>query len=135
MNEVKHWEDILSSLAVFSSSSDPWTTNEVAQMATNLLQRYEIKLKEEGRLGNVIEGMLRRKVKPAFSKTKTPAITSAGRKDMHPIPKPSFDPTLFDTGTKPWKFKEGYIVSVIRWIVQQYQVCEPCIKSTMQYLS
>ncbi|EGE04255.1 hypothetical protein TEQG_03285 [Trichophyton equinum CBS 127.97] len=121
VNEVKHGEDILSSLAMFSSSSDPWTTNEAAEMATNLLQRYEVKLREEGRLGNVIEGMLRRKVKPAFSKTKTPAITSAGRKDMHPIPKPSFDPTLFDTGTKPWKFKEGYIVSVLKWIVQQYQ--------------
>ncbi|EZG06677.1 hypothetical protein H106_03815 [Trichophyton rubrum CBS 735.88] len=121
MNEAMHVEDILSSLAMFSSSSDPWTTVEGAQMATDLLQRYEIKLREEGKFGTIIEGMLRRKVKPAFSKTKTPAITSAGRKDMHPIPKPSFDPTLFDTGTKPWKFKEGYIVSVLNWIVQQYQ--------------
>lgn len=135
MNEAMHVEDILSSLAMFSSSSDPWTTVEGAQMATDLLQRYEIKLREEGKFGTIIEGMLRRKVKPAFSKTKTPAITSAGRKDMHPIPKPSFDPTLFDTGTKPWKFKEGYIVSVLNWIVQQYQVCDACTKSIIRYLN
>ncbi|EFR04772.1 hypothetical protein MGYG_07779 [Nannizzia gypsea CBS 118893] len=121
---TKHAEDILPSLAMFNSSSDPWTTDEAARMTTKLLQEYELKLREEDLFGTIIEDILRKKVKPAFSKTKTPAITPAGRKDIHPIPQPSFDPTLFDTGTKPWKFKEGYIVSILSWIVTRYQNTE-----------
>ncbi|KAM5463827.1 hypothetical protein MauCBS54593_007272 [Microsporum audouinii] len=122
---VENTEDILSAVVVFNSPCDPWTTNEGSQMANSFLQKYESKLRhEQGLFETTIENILLKKVKPAFSKTKTPAITPAGRKNVHPIPQPSFDPTLFDTGSKPWKFKEGYIVSILRWVIGQYQAID-----------
>ncbi|KAK2877214.1 hypothetical protein FQN49_001338 [Arthroderma sp. PD_2] len=123
--EIETLGDILPVLSIFSSPKDPWTTDEGAQTANALLEKCESNVRhKQDYFSAVIENILRRRVKPAFSKTKTPAITPAGRKNVHPVPQPSFDPTLFDPGSKPWKFKEGYIVSILRWIIHRYRATD-----------
>ncbi|EEP80010.1 predicted protein [Uncinocarpus reesii 1704] len=109
-------------LAAFTDPSDPWTTPTAASAANFLLKPY-------GRLcqtkSTLFEDVLTRFVKSSFLKTKTPAITSAGRKDVHPVKQPKFDPGLFDKSSKPWKHKDVFVVTILSWTIGQYTPYQP----------
>ncbi|OJD18652.1 hypothetical protein AJ78_01348 [Emergomyces pasteurianus Ep9510] len=120
--EVDDAIDVISCLAAFTCRKDPWTTEQAFTEASNILQSYESLLcsKSRGKLATVLEDILRKKVKPLFSKTKTPAITAVGRKNLHPIPQPRFDPSIFDPDSKPWKFKDVYVITLLSWVIGRY---------------
>ncbi|EDN09340.1 predicted protein [Histoplasma mississippiense (nom. inval.)] len=115
--------DVITSIAAFTCRLDPWTTEQAFDDASTILQNYESFLRSNRReeeLTAVLENILRKKVKPLFSKTKTPAVTAAGRKNVHPIPQPRFDPSIFDPESKPWKFRYVYIITVLSWVIERY---------------
>ena len=63
--------------------------------------------------------ILQEEVKPAITKTKNPKLTPQSRKALdHPV-------VTTDTGddieSKPWKYREMYIPTVLRWVLQRIQ--------------
>ncbi|KAE8375841.1 hypothetical protein BDV26DRAFT_266938 [Aspergillus bertholletiae] len=117
--------DIIIALASFSSTEDPWTTQEAFTCATSILNSFASGATTKPELStafwSVIEKILKDRIRPLFAKTRNPAITSAGRKDFHPIPLPRFDASLLDPETKPWKIQDIYAPTVLSWIIQQYK--------------
>jgi hypothetical protein len=114
-------EKVLVTLLSFTSPHDPWTTGTSLQDAVTILQSY---MAPETRLKcwHVLERVCESKIRPIFAKTKNPAITASARKNLHPLPQPRFDESLFDPETKPWKHKDVYATTVLEWILAQYTV-------------
>ncbi|EER25225.1 hypothetical protein CPC735_018290 [Coccidioides posadasii C735 delta SOWgp] len=113
--------NVIATLAAFTNPHDPWTTIAAASISWSLLGEYGSAHPEDRSLVALSGDILERFVKPSFSKTKTPAITSAGRKDLHPVKQPYFDPSTFDKAAKPWKYKDVSAITVLNWVVQQYK--------------
>lgn len=116
---------VITALAAFTNPDDPWTTTTALSSAQSLLSSLEeMRRRNNGSLTDFSGDILSRFVKPSFSKTKTPSITAEGRKVAHPVKQPRFDPSIFDKGSKPWKHKDVYIMTVLSWVIQQYTVIE-----------
>ncbi|KAL2011288.1 hypothetical protein VTN00DRAFT_4006 [Thermoascus crustaceus] len=114
--------DIVTTLASFTSGKDPWTTKWAREQALSALDSYVSAIRAENdALWSTLEEILKSKIKPLFAKTKNPAITAAGRKNLHPIPQPRFDSGMLDPETKPWKFQNVYATTLFAWIISQYQ--------------
>ncbi|OGM45906.1 hypothetical protein ABOM_006070 [Aspergillus bombycis] len=121
--------DVVIALASFSSIEDPWTTEEAFSCATTLLDTFTPATATNPDMNTtfwpVIERILKDRIRPLFAKTRNPAITSAGRKNFHPVPLPRFDASILDPETKPWKIQDIYATAVLSWIIQQYKVRRP----------
>jgi hypothetical protein len=119
--EVTNPEKVFTTLLSFTSPHDPWTTSTSLQDAVTVLQSY---METERRLKcwHILERLCESKIRPIFAKTKNPAITVSGRKNLHPLPQPRFDESLFDPETKPWKHNDVYATTVLEWILAQYTV-------------
>lgn len=119
--EVTNPERIFTTLLSFTSPHDPWTTSTSLQDAVTILRSY---MEPETRLKcwPILERVCESKIRPIFAKTKNPTITASGRKNLHPLPQPRFDESLFDPETKPWKHKDVYATTVLEWILAQYTV-------------
>ncbi|KAB8219265.1 hypothetical protein BDV33DRAFT_192091 [Aspergillus novoparasiticus] len=125
VSKAENAADIVIALASFSSTEDPWTTQEAFTYATTLLNAFASTIatnKESNTtFWSVIEKILKDRIRPLFAKTRNPAITSAGRKNFHPVPLPRFDVGILDPETKPWKIQDIYATTVLSWIIQQYK--------------
>ncbi|KAE8400909.1 hypothetical protein BDV37DRAFT_274040 [Aspergillus pseudonomiae] len=117
--------DVVIALASFSSTEDAWTTQEAFTCATTLLDAFASATATNPEMNtkfwSVIERILKDRIRPLFAKTRNPAITSAGRKNFHPVPLPRFDASILDPETKPWKIQDIYATTVLSWIIQQYK--------------
>lgn len=133
VSKAENATDIIIALASFSSTEDPWTTQETFTYATTLLNAFTSTIatnKESNTtFWSVIEKILKDRIRPLFAKTRNPAITSAGRKNFHPVPLPRFDAGILDPETKPWKIQDIYATAVLSWIIQQYKVRPPLLLS------
>ncbi|KAI1927955.1 hypothetical protein LOZ65_002168 [Ophidiomyces ophidiicola] len=121
INRIEDHVKVIATLAAFTDLQDPWTSVTAFSSATLLLNEYKesYRAKDE-QLPALFGEILARYVKPSFSKTRTPALTSAGRKDMHPLKQPKFDPSLFGKGSKPWKYTNNFVLTILSWVVGQY---------------
>ncbi|KAL1961125.1 hypothetical protein VTO42DRAFT_3070 [Malbranchea cinnamomea] len=113
----------VAALASFTNQVDPWTTEQAFNHASQLLDAFKSKIYEnpDGSLAPLLGDILKVIVKPLFAKTRNIAITPAGRKNVHPVPVPRFDQSVFDEDSKPWKFRDVYSVTLLTWIVEQYR--------------
>lgn len=125
VSKAENVADIVIALASFSSTEDPWTTQEAFTYATTLLNAFAsttaTNKESNTTFWSVIEKILKDRIRPLFAKTRNPAITSAGRKNFHPVPLPRFDAGILDPETKPWKIQDIYATAVLSWIIQQYK--------------
>ncbi|KAE8415592.1 hypothetical protein BDV36DRAFT_285275 [Aspergillus pseudocaelatus] len=125
ISKAENAADIVIALASFSSTEDPWTTQEAFTCATtvldNLTPATASDTESNTTFWSVVERILKDKIRPLFAKTRNPAITSAGRKNFHPVPLPRFDASILDPETKPWKIQDIYATTVLSWITQQYK--------------
>lgn len=110
--------DVILAMASLTSEQDPWTTEDSATCASMGLNV----VCQKDRF-TIIEKLLKEKIRPLFSKTKNPAITSEGRKNFHPVPVSRFDDSTLDDSTKPWKNTDIYAIRVLSWVISQYKVC------------
>ena len=96
-------------------------------MSTELLQGYlsDSRQSEED-FPSVVGAILKDNIRPLFAKSKTPTVTSQGRKNIRTVHAAS-DSTLVDPGSKPWKYHHPYIVSVFRWLLRNLNV-RVCLK-------
>ncbi|KAJ6108971.1 hypothetical protein N7512_008808 [Penicillium capsulatum] len=107
--------EIITAMAIFTSEKEPWSTKDTAMNASAFLD-----VTCQHQRGLVLERLLKEQIRPLFSKSKNPAITSEGRKNLHPVPLPRFDGSILDDSIKPWKNTNVYATSLLRWIVSQY---------------
>lgn len=124
MHKAADVPNIVLALASFTSEADPWTTDESRTASTAILERFRTTSPStpDASFWVVLETILKDKIRPLFTRTRNPAITAAGRKDMHPIPLPRFDTSILDPESKPWRSSDVYATTVFSWIVTQYQV-------------
>ena len=105
---------ILTCLAAFSDEKDPWNSSSAQQQASDLLRDYT----RSDRLPVMLTSILQERIKPLFSRTGNPAITPQGRKAINPRPSNVAMHSDLDADLKPWKFRDVYIVTVFRWVLQ-----------------
>lgn len=105
---------VLTCLAAFSDESDPWNSSSAQQQASNLIDDYT----RSGDLSAMLTSILQERIKPLFSRTGNPAITPQGRKAINPRPSNITMHSDIDAEVKPWKFRDIYIVTVFRWVLQ-----------------
>ncbi|GKZ19430.1 hypothetical protein AbraIFM66951_011040 [Aspergillus brasiliensis] len=119
-------EDIILALASFTSEADPWTTDDSRTASTAILEKFRTTTPStpDASFWPVLENILKDRIRPLFTRTRNPAITAAGRKDMHPIPLPRFDTSILDPESKPWRSSDVYAVTVFSWIIAQYQATD-----------
>ncbi|KAL3496261.1 hypothetical protein BJX62DRAFT_222241 [Aspergillus germanicus] len=120
IHAVAATEDIVVALAGVTSEDDAWTTHETCSASNTLLKSFADDSKSST-FWNILESILKNRIKPLFAKSKNPAITATGRKNLHPIPLPRFDLSVLDPETKPWKIHDVHITTVFSWIIDQYQ--------------
>ncbi|KAL2851623.1 hypothetical protein BJY01DRAFT_232881 [Aspergillus pseudoustus] len=113
-------ENVVVALASFTSKEDAWTLHEAWSSSTEVLRTFTVESNPSS-FWNILESILKNRIKPLFAKAKNPAITASGRKSLHPIPLPRFDLSILDPETKPWKTHNVHITTVFSWIINQYQ--------------
>ncbi|OJZ87769.1 hypothetical protein ASPFODRAFT_60129 [Aspergillus luchuensis CBS 106.47] len=117
--------NIILALASFTSEADPWTTAESHTASIAILERFRTSPRTpEASFWAVLETILKDRIRPLFTRTRNPAITAAGRKDMHPIPLPRFDTSILDPESKPWRSSDIYATTVFAWVLRQYQALD-----------
>ena len=109
---------ILTCLASFTDLNDPWTYPKAKDHACSLLEGYA----GSGDLSTILTGLLQESVKPLFKKIKNPAITHQGRKAIDPLPSTATAHSDLDGETKPWKYRDAYIVTVFQWVLNHLDV-------------
>ncbi|EED12840.1 conserved hypothetical protein [Talaromyces stipitatus ATCC 10500] len=117
--EVTNPEEVFTTILSFTSPHDPWTTSTSVQDALEVLHSC-MEPERRPKCWHILERVCESRLRPIFAKTKNPAITASGRKNLHPLPQPRFDGSLFDPETKPWKYKDVYATTVLEWILAQY---------------
>ncbi|KAH8696710.1 ATP :tRNA-specific tRNA nucleotidyltransferase [Talaromyces proteolyticus] len=116
--EAANLADIITALASFTNKRDPWTTSISYSGALAVLGLFVQTRKTV--FWEVLEQICVSKIRPIFAKTKTPAITAAGRKNLHPTPQPRFDGNIFNPEAKPWKHVNVYVTTVLEWLLSEY---------------
>lgn len=119
LGEYENRASIIITLAIFTDERDRWTTHKSAEMALSFLSNHAHIAKEPATL---IDHILRKSIRPLFSKSKNPSITAQGRKAILVLPT-RFEALEDEKEIKPWKYEKGYIITVFRWALQNLDVC------------
>ena len=109
--------DVILAMASLTSKQDPWTTEDSSSSAS-----MHLSVTCQDGILPIIERLLKEKIRPLFSKTRNPAITSEGRKNFHPVLVSRFDGSTLDDSTKPWKNTDIYATRVLFWVISKYKV-------------
>ena len=117
---------VLTCLAAFSDANDTWNTPRAQKQASLLIEDYV----ESGHLPALLTSMLETHVKPRFSKSKNPAITQQGRRAIDPVPSNAALHSDLDAGSKAWKYRDVYVVTVFQWVLSQLSVRNPLLETT-----
>lgn len=109
---------VFTCLASFSEGNDQWTSSKALDQATILAETY-VKSQD---VANLLHGLLRERIKPLFARSKNAAITRQGRKAIHPLPNNEAAHSDLDVESKPWKYRNVYIVTVFHWLLSHLNV-------------
>lgn len=105
---------VIGVLSAFVDKNDPWTTDATRERASKLIQLYKSRLPTthefpQDPLADVLQDILLNLIRPLFSLRKD----SQRDNQLH---QPNW-------ASKPWKYGDLYIVSVLSWLIKQYEVC------------
>jgi hypothetical protein len=117
--------DLMTCLASFTDTRDPWTTSLAYEAASRLLADLasNIVTSRKGSFHGLITQLLHDRVKPLFAKSRSAAVTTSGRKALG-LEQRFTEPGDLEPELRPWKFKDAYIVTVLRWVLQHIVACE-----------
>lgn len=106
-------------LASFTDSRDVWTCRSSHEVSNALIDSLRDMLKECD-FEAILARLLREKVKPAFDRTQSRKLTPQSRKAINPWP---ITASILgdDPESKPWKYKDVYIPTVLQWVMHQAQ--------------
>ena len=109
---------VLTCLASFSNEDDAWNCSKAREQALVLAEDYI----NSSHLPALLTRILQTRIKPLFSKSTNPAITRQGRKAIDPIPSNATLHSDLDASTKPWKYRDVYIVTAFQWVLNHLSV-------------
>ena len=110
-------------VASFTDSSDPWTCESCRNSAHQLLEAFCHSLNSKD-LSNALSILLQKDVKPAFANTRDSAINQQARMAIDPLPANQSPSEESDKATKPWKYREVYVVTVLGWIIRSLSLVD-----------
>lgn len=109
-------------LASFTDQRDPWTSPEAFSEANPLLGQYFEVIKASPKDSHILlTRLLQEKIKPLFVKFRSREITEQGRKAVSPLPG-AFVSSDLEATEKPWKFRNVYVVTVVKWVLEHLDV-------------
>lgn len=109
-------------LASFTDKRDPWTSPEAFSEANLLLGRYFKVIKSRPKDSHMLlTTLLQENIKPLFVASRSKEITEQGRKAVSPLPG-AFVSSDLEATEKPWKFRDVYVVTVVKWVLEQLDV-------------
>ena len=110
---------VLVCLASFIEISDPWTISQIQEEARSVADENI----DSTLLPEILHTLLQDEIKPRFAKSRHPAITQQGRKAIDPLTALSTAHGELDAESKPWKYRDVYIVAVLQWVLLHLDVC------------
>ena len=116
-------DDILCTIicsASLTNLDDPWTFEPSHREACKLLNRLPA-LNYASDSEVLLTRILQEHIKPAFAKTKKPKLTQQSRKALHPPPVATLESDDDVVESKPWKYQDMYIPTVLRWVLTKIQ--------------
>lgn len=114
--------NLVTCLASFTDPSDPWSSHQIASIATSSLKLVLSALEPSPKASAaLLTTLLSEQVKPLFAKSKNSAITPAGRKAINQLPS-NFTHIENEERAYPWRYNDIYIVTVLQWILQKLNV-------------
>ena len=108
---------VLTSVAAFTDTNDPWTTAKTHEAACKLIHKIATS-HGHARMEELLAAILRDSIKPAFAKTENTKLTQQARRALHPVQSRTVD-TGDDADQKPWKYRVLHIPTVFRWVLLQ----------------
>lgn len=117
-------------LASFTNDSDLWTCS-IARVKAQSLAEDSVKPEK---IPNLLHALLQERVKPLFARSKNPAITQQGRKAIEPLPIDTTAHSDIDIESKPWKYRDMYIVTVFLWVLKHLDVSSKNLSHPMSTL-
>jgi hypothetical protein len=112
-------EHILLSWIAYTNVDDPWTSKVLQEEAGELLNRHqEQSLTPDFIIDHVLAGFIR----PLFSSSRAPAITSQGRKAINASSISLNQQNNMDSSNKAWKSRDVHAVAVFEWAVGHMDV-------------
>lgn len=114
---IKFSLDTLLTVISFTNPAvtDPWTTHEACDLARDLLSQQLVHhFNQSDLIGTILKDYLR----PAFSKSRSKAVTASGRKAEFPEEDDPHRGLADDTKeVKPWKYEDHRAITVFHWVV------------------
>ena len=118
LNEHARCADVFLGLAIYTNIRESWTTQATFDEATSLLHIHQKTAKSPAVM---IEHVLAGTVRPLFALSKTAAVTAQGRRAIAPQ-RQRCEAIGSEKALKPWKFEQRYLLSVVRWVLQNLDV-------------
>jgi hypothetical protein len=113
--------DTFLSIIAYTDAEDPWTSEALQRAAEQVLSYHQKQLISHD---FIIEHVLVGFIRPLFSDSQTPLVTSQGRKAIsQTVQKPHYLRDQ-DSSKKPWKFTEVFAMTVLRWAIRNMDVSE-----------
>jgi Tti2 family len=126
--EVNIDPTLLLSLLAYVDGRDPWASEATQKLALELLSKHQAQLVANS---FIIDYVLLGFVRPLFSDSKPPTVTSQGRKALNSAPK-NHRISSEDPSNKPWKFRDVYATTVFKWTVANADVRSDQLSPTIR---
>jgi hypothetical protein len=112
-------EDILLSWIAYTNVDDPWTSKALQEKAGELLNRHQEQLLTPD---FIVDYVLTGFIRPLFSSSRAPVITSQGRKAISASSISLHPANNLDSSSKAWKSHGVHAVAVFEWAVGHMDV-------------
>lgn len=107
-------EGTLLTVIAFTNPTDPWATQEVCDLAEELVADQLLRQDLSALHEDILKGYLR----PLFSKSRPKAVTASGRKAEFPEEDDPHRGLTDETKeVKPWKYADHRAITVFEWVV------------------
>jgi hypothetical protein len=111
--------DALLSIIAYTDTEDPWTLESTQRTAEQVLSYHQKQLMSHD---FIVEHVLVAFIRPLFSDSQTPSVTSQGRKAIDQTVQGPHYLRVMDASKKPWKFREVSAMTVLRWAIRSMDV-------------
>lgn len=112
-------KDILLSWIAYTNVDDPWTSKDLQEKVGELINRHQ----EQTRTPDfIVDYILTGFIRPLFSSSRVPVITSQGRKAISASSISLHQANSLDSSSKVWKSHDVHAVAVFEWAVGHMDV-------------
>ncbi|KAI9893151.1 MAG: hypothetical protein M1814_000699 [Vezdaea aestivalis] len=120
LKEDEAVDDLTILIIALTDARDFWSTKEIAGAANDVLAST---VHTNSRSIKNFRHFLVSIVQPLFSRKSDARLTAIGRKSMQPKA-PRYSLEDFSASSKPWKYRQYWIVAVFSWVIREIETKE-----------